>query len=148
MSITLSKLLLPQTVEGFGEQARVLTFLLGLIALLLSLGFFIGDGNQSTNYSLLFDLLSPKIWAVLFGIYGGIKVYQAFDKLPGYLRIITSIIGTWIWIYVFLSFVVFDQYPISPAELLILIPLACEAWELVLDIFNFKCRLGKRNLSV
>lgn len=132
-----------------GQQAKILTLLLGLTALLLASGFLFADDNNNSNYKILLELFNHKIWATIFFVYGSLKIYHLLDKLPHLLRVLTSICGLWIWIYVFLSFIVFDPSRISPAELLILLPLACEAGELVLDIFNLRlCGRSQRNPSV
>lgn len=137
-------------VEEAAQQAKVLTLLLGLTAILLSIGFLFGDPVNNSNYKIMLELFPHKIWAVIFCTYGVLKLFQILDKLPHIFRILTSVAGTWIWLYVFLSFVVFDVIPINPAELLIILPLACEAGELVLDIFNFRLCKGpsQRNPSV
>lgn len=137
------------TTNQLGQQAKTLTLLLGLTALLLAMGFLFGDSAGSSNYKILLELFDPKVWSMIFFAYGSLKIYHLLDRLPHLLRVATSVCGTWIWLYVFLSFVIFDPKGISPAELLVVLPLACEAGELVLDIFNLRlCRPSKRNPSV
>lgn len=131
------------------QQTRTFNFLIGLSALLLALGFLLGDSANNSNYIILLELFTAKTWAAIFCVYGTFKLFQLFEKLPHPVRILTSVIGVWIWIYVFFSFIVFDSVSLSPAELLIFLPLACEASELVLDIFNFRlCSRKNRNPSI
>lgn len=126
------------------QQTRTFNFLIGLSALLLALGFLLGDSANNSNYTILLELFNAKTWAAIFCAYGTLKLFQLFEKLPHLITILTSIIGVWVWIYVFFSFIIFDTATLSPAELLILLPLACEAGELVLDIFNFRL-YGRKN---
>lgn len=137
---------IPQQV---GQQAKILTLLLGLTAILLAIGFLFGDSANNSNYKILIELFNHKVWAVMLATYGVLKFFQLFEKLPHFIRILTSVVGIWLWLYVFLSFIVFDRLDFSPAELLIVLPLACEVGELVLDIFNFRLnRPNKRNPSI
>lgn len=137
---------IPQQV---GQQAKILTLLLGLTAILLASGFLLGDSANNSNYRILLELFDYKVWSVIWGAYGILKFFQLFEKLPYCVRITTSITGIWLWLYLFLSFIVFDRFDFSPAELLILLPLACEVGELVLEIFKFRLKgPNKRNPSI
>jgi len=137
-------------VNPLGQQAQILTLLLGVTALLLAVGFLFTDNIAlNSNYRILLELFNSTTWAGILFTYGAIKIYHLLDKLPHSIRILTSVFGTWLWLYIFLSFIVFDPTGASPAELLIFLPLACEAGELVLDIFNFRlCSPKQRNPSV
>lgn len=148
MSTILTNIASP-AVEQIRQQAKTFTLLLGLTALLLSLGFLFGDASNNSNYIILLELFDQHVWALIFAVYGTLKIFQLLEKLAHPLRITTSVVGTWLWIYAFLSFIVCDKLTFSPAELLIVLPLACEAGELVLDIFNFRlCSPSERNPSV
>lgn len=120
-----------------GQDAQLLSLVLSTTSILLALGFLVGD-SYSHNYEIMIELANPLTWSAIFFAYGIIKACQLLSDIPHTAKIFGSIIGCWLWIYMFLSFVVFDEYVPAPAEFLILLPLACEAWELVLDIFNFR----------
>lgn len=131
------------------HQVKVFALLLGVIAILLGLGFMLGDSSNSTNYTILLELFNSSTWTAIFFLYGCTKLLQFLDRLSYKLRVLTSMFGSWLWLYVLLSFMVFDPSKLSPAELLIILPLACEAGELVLDIFNLRlCSPSQRNPSV
>ena len=143
MILPLNNIDQPVLVLQVKQQTRTLTLLIGLSAILLALGFLLGDSTHNTNYAILLELFPPTTWGAIFSAYGVLKLLHILDKLPHSVKILTSIVGVWVWIYVFFSFIVFDTVRLSPAELLIILPLACEIGELVLDIFNF--RLCGRN---
>lgn len=107
-----------------------LHILLGIVSLLLSLGFFFGTGT-SLNYELLYHFISQTTWGIVFLVYSFIKTLGAFYKIPNILRLLNGIVGIWAWSYVFLSFTVFDPTALAPTELMLAAPILVEFWNLL-----------------
>lgn len=121
------------------------TFILGIVAILLSLGFYLSDGNNS-NYAAIRELMSFKLWGLTFSVYGGIKLARLLFGLNNYACICTSAIGVWLWTYVFFSFTIFDPVPMAPTEIMLLTPVLLELWTLVSIIYfcGTSCKQGKK----
>lgn len=112
-----------------------ITLLLGVLALLLSAGFFISSTNNS-NYTLLEALASFKVWASVFAIYGITKLWGCLYRIDYVIKVTTSIAGLWLWNYLILSFIVFDTTKLAPTEMMLIIVLICEVWDLTTNMFN------------
>ena len=117
-------------------QAHTMTLLLGICGLMLGIGFLVGDA-ANPNYATIISFASPNTWALGFFVYSIIKLYQTINRVPHVLKIANAVQGIWAWSFIFLSFVIFDPTPIAPTEIMLLVPLVSEVWELVIDIFNF-----------
>lgn len=133
------------SVYDASKSVKVLAWSLGLAALLLCCGFLFAN-SASQDYNFLLYLFNSKVWASIFFTYGTLKIYQAIKGIPYKLDLVTSIVGMWAWIYVFISVVVFDHRPFTPIEILLLLPVILEAWELVLDIFKTNQKLKKESI--
>ena len=108
---------------------------LALTSFLMAVGFLFGDGvNQ--NYALLYEVLPALTWSVLFSLYSGVKVATCISKINDTFKYLNSILGMWLWTTVFLSFVVYDETAMTPAELILLMPILTEVWVL-LSVFDF-----------
>lgn len=125
-----------------GQYALILSKVLGICALLLATGLYFGD-TSSSNYEILLELFSHETWAAIFALYGTAKIIQGSHRLPSGIDIVICAIGIWLWNYIFLSFVVFDFKNFTAIEILLLLPVACEVWELALEIFAFRVRRSK-----
>lgn len=118
-------------------QAHTMTLLLGVCGLALSIGFILGSPTNA-NYSTISSFADQSIWAFWFLIYSIIKLLQPLVRVWHSIKILNALQGIWAWSFIFLSFTVFDSTPIAPTELMLVIPIICELWELVVDIFNFR----------
>lgn len=119
----------------FCKQKIEINLLLAVAALMLSAGFMFAEGTNQ-NYRFIYDLLDPAAWSFVFLVYGLSKLAQATARIHRVLRYCFGAIGIWVWTFMFLSFSIFDDSPIAPAESLILIFAFAEAWVLlsVVDI--------------
>jgi len=118
-------------------ESKTITMLLGLIGMFLGLGFFIGD-SSSEDYLPLLALLDAESWGVVFLFYSTLKFSQILTKIHCRIKVFNSTMGMWLWTYILISFLFYDNKPISPAEILLAIPLVCEVIELVVDLFHHK----------
>lgn len=104
--------------------------------ILLAIGFFVGEATNQ-NYAMINAFASPAGWATLLIIYALIKLLSIIWIVPKSVCTMNGIFGIWMWNYIFLSFVVFDTTAISPAELLLLLPILIEFWAMI-DIPRIK----------
>lgn len=102
----------------------VVSMTLFSISSLLALGFLFGNVTNSTDYTYLNDKL---VWFSAFAAYGSIKFLQSLSRTPLCLRVGNSIIGLWLWCYIFVSFIVLDPTPMMPIEPILVLPIV---WEL------------------
>lgn len=91
---------------------------------LLTIGFLLGDISANSNYTAFNDKL---VWAAAFGSYSAVKLTQSLGRTPLCLRVITSILGLWLWCYLLISFILLDKGNMAPAEPILFMPLV---WEL------------------
>lgn len=114
-----------------------LRWTMGWIAIALASGFFFAQVSTS-NY-IAFNGFSPAwIWGVLFAAYGACHVTACLYKIPNWLSYCCGAMGLWLWNYLFLSFVVFDETPIQATEVMLALPIICEVWLLAEDIYRAK----------
>jgi hypothetical protein len=125
------------------QYVLILSKVLGISALLLATGLWLGD-TSSSNYAALLNAATNTTWALIFASYGIAKIIQSGHDLPNGVDILISVIGIWLWNYLFFSFVLLDTREFTAVELLLLLPVACEFWELALDIFAFRIRYKKK----
>jgi len=115
------------------EQSRIESKVILILAgFLLSIGFYVGDVSNQ-NYDLLNQFAKTSVWSILFGTYAITKFFAFVWNVPSFISKINSLFGIWLWNYVFLSFVIFDETMFSPAELLLLLPLLIEFWVMLDD---------------
>lgn len=109
--------------------------ILALTSFLMAFGFLFGEGvNQ--NYTLLYEVLPPVTWAAIFSLYSGVKVASCVTKVSNGFKYLNSTIGIWAWTTLFLSFVFYDSTAMTPAEMILLMPVLTELWVL-LSVFDF-----------
>lgn len=104
-----------------------LSFALGLVSILLSLGFFFANAHTE-NYQLMNTHGSPELWAILFFTYGGARVASSLYRFSNFARIWLTFIGLSVWSFLFISFVLVDITPLRPTELMLLLPILVEFW--------------------
>jgi len=107
------------------------TIMLCVTAFLLSLGFMFGIHDTNPDYKLIWQFGSSNFWCITFGLYSVIKGLSLFQNIDYRLNILNSILGLWGWLYICLSFTVFDTSPISPHELVFMAPVLAESWLLL-----------------
>lgn len=117
-------------------QIRTMSLILGLCGITLGLGFLVGDtGNP--NYHSIKEFAPISFWAFGFFTYGVIKLLHSVFRVHHSVKLLNALQGIWVWTFLFLSFSIFDSTPLAPTELLLIIPIICELWEIVIAIFNF-----------
>lgn len=124
------------------SDQTMISLVLFLMGILLSLGFVIGT-LPDENYATIHTLAHQYVWAVGFFIYGSLKLTQCIRRVPCFIKALTSIAGMWGWNYMILSFILIDTYPMSSAELLFFVPLACELWYLSSLIYVTKQNINR-----
>lgn len=118
-------------------HTRALTLLLGISGITLGLGFILGNTAEQ-NYAAVIQFAAPIYWALGLWVYGVLKILQSLGRMPAILKLLNALQGVWAWAFLFISFSIIDTAPITPTELLLIVPILCEAWELVVAIFNFR----------
>ncbi len=103
------------------------TLVLAVTAFVLSLGFLFGSGDNH-NYALIYQFAHRYFWFALFAVYGTIKAMSLWVRVDFRVNLLNSIAGLWAWLYLFLSFTVFDTTPVAPTEAMLVIPVIAEAW--------------------
>lgn len=116
-------------------HTRTLTLLLGLHGITLGIGFALGDITD-LDYTAVIQFAKPVYWAIGLWVYGILKVLQALSRMPATIKLLNALQGIWAWSFLFISFSIIDTAPITPTELLLVVPILCEVWELVVAIFN------------
>lgn len=124
-------------------QAQALTFMLSITALTMGLGFILGV-TTSASYADIVALGGDLVWASAFIGFGLLKLIQAVFRIHYFVKIGNSLLGIWLWSFLFLTFSVIGKAELSPLELLLVIPILCEAWEITMTIFNFRLFQGRR----
>jgi hypothetical protein len=117
----------------FGNQLGILLAAAGFI---LSIGFLVAD-ITCRNYDALLALMSPLSWAVGFGLYAIFKLATSTIWSNRALSIVVAFHGLWLWSYVAMSFLFFDPSPISPVELLLVMPILKEMLGIIQIIDRF-----------
>lgn len=107
------------------------TAMLCITALLLAFGFLVGNQDVSANYNLIWQFGSKYFWCFTFGIYAVVKAVSLYTNIDYRLNMLNSILGIWGWLYICLSFTVFDTTPVSPHEFLLVVPVLAESWLLL-----------------
>ncbi len=115
----------------------MLSAILGLVAMVLSIGFLTSTAN---DLILLKGIVDFPVWASFFSIYATLKLLGCLYRLFMYIKVFVSTMGLWLWSYLILSYMVFDKGPISPTDLVLITPLICEMWALIIILYNPKSR--------
>lgn len=105
-------------------------FILAVTAMLLAIGFFIGNGDNH-NYAMIYAFAHQYAWGMLFFVYSVVNFMTYWGRTAYITQMLTGIVGLWAWNYIFLSFTVFDTTPMAPTEALLAVPIVVEAWILL-----------------
>lgn len=119
------------------SETNAISVILGILGLLLGIGFIIGDTSNS-NFQSIVKFGTSWFWATGFLFYGIIKVCQPIIALPHWLSVFNALTGLWGWSYILLSFIIFDKTPTAPTEYMLLVPLLCELVMLASHIFDIR----------
>lgn len=111
------------------------TILLCLAGFALSIGFLVSS-VVNTNYSLLADFAPYEVWAGYFFVYSCFRLFLFIYPKSGFLPNAVSVYGLWGWLYIFLSFTVYDSTKVAPTELLLILPCLAEIWLIVRQSFR------------
>jgi hypothetical protein len=109
--------------------------LIGWIALSLGIGFLTAD-TTTDNYTALKEFTPVLVWAILFIGYGFEKLLGCVVHLPFKVVLGFSVIGLYLWGYVFISFVMFDNSVVQATEYMLMFPLITELWVVSKLIFD------------
>ncbi len=107
------------------------TLLLIVAAFALCIGFLIGNTEGNNNYELIFQFGNKYFWVSFFVAYALTKLLSLVKDVDYRAMVVNSVLGLWAWLYIFLSFTVFDTTDIAPTEALLVMPIITEAWLLL-----------------
>lgn len=94
---------------------------------LMTVGFFTGTVDN-TNYTMMYEFANRYFWSALFFIYALIKSVSLFFKVNLGVKLVNGMVGLWAWVYILLSFTVFDKTPMAPTEILLALPVITQSW--------------------
>lgn len=126
----------------FKTDITAVTFIIGWVAIFLSFGFYVSV-VETSNYSLLNNILPKTAWGILFNVYGAGLIYSSLYRVSKVSFSLLSISGIWLWSYLFFSFAIFDPTPIASTEWMLLIPIICQFWIFVSVIIYEKRKLDE-----
>lgn len=110
------------------SDLSALRWILGWVSLILSAGFFF-SGTDNHNYDLINIMAVKNVWGVLYFLHGMSMLYTALYKdCRFFVKCSFSVIGIWLWLYVFLSFTFYDPTPVKATEWLLFLPVMIEVW--------------------
>jgi len=119
------------------QQSQHHAILLTATALLLSLGFLIGNPVDQHNYIALYQLMSNMAWSFCFFVYAVIKFFQALKLIATTWTVIASMcLGVWLWSAIFVSSIILDPHAVAPTEFLLVTPLLLEVYQLAIDLYR------------
>lgn len=126
-------------------QVRSMSLILGVCGITLGLGFLVMD-TENPNYHSIKEFAPIGFWAAGFFTYGTIKVLHSVFRVHYSIKLFNALQGIWVWTFLFLSSSIFDSTPLTPTELLLVIPIICELWEIVIVIIisNFSTHPCRR----
>lgn len=119
--------MIARIVRLLTSDLSVIRWCIGWLALLLSAGFMLSE-SQNTNYEFLNSHASKMMWATLFALHGFLLLFLSLWHMPTFVTRTVSIVGLFLWTYVFLSFTFYDPTPINSTEWMLLLPMMIEMW--------------------
>ena len=99
----------------------------GLSALLYSFGLFFANSNNG-SYDLMIDHAPTYLWGTAFFVYGASKFVIATRPVCRPVLYSIVMLGCYLWLFTFLSFMNNSLRGPGPADLLILILVFLEVW--------------------
>lgn len=125
-------------------KQKSLTIGLALAGLLIGLGFLISPAKSFYYGQLLLDATESAWWGLLFIGYGLFKLSELYYKVWLWIKVSTTILATWLWFYLLLSLTVYDTRGLNPTDLLLILPIIAELFELS---YQFYCVKANRSLK-
>ena len=113
-----------ELVLGRKTETIIMLMFAGFLA---SIGFFIAD-VVNPNYASMYQFASQYFWSGLFFVYSSVKLLSLFLDLNFWIKMANGIVGLWAWMYILLSFTIFDVTPIAPTEALLALPVLTQSW--------------------
>lgn len=114
-------------------------WLLGWAAVYLALGFWTAEVSTD-NYLALKQFAPVAAWAALFTVYGLDKLYSCLFDTPFFTKVLSAVVGLYLWGYLVISFVFFDATDVQATEYMLIFPLLCELWvfsKLIFDVIHY-----------
>ena len=115
------------------------TAMLCIASWLMAVDFITGVHDRSVDYIAIWQLGSKYFWCYTFALYALIKTITIFGDIDYRIALVNGVVGLWGWLYICLSFMLFDTSTISPHELVFLLPVIAESWLLL----SYQKRGGK-----
>jgi hypothetical protein len=103
-------------------------------------------GSNDHNYQLLTQTAPVWTWMLSLAVYAWLCVLPDRQYTP-LSALALSVGGLWQWMYIFLTFNVYDTYPTSSAEFLVVLPVLFETWKIILQYILYKPLGGPQNAS-
>lgn len=117
----------PRLSELVQSRKTETVILLMCAGYLMVVGFLTGSVDNP-NYTMMYDFANRYFWASLFFVYSVIKTVSLFFKVSLWTKLVNGMLGLWAWVYILLSFTVFDKTPIAPTEILLALPVITQSW--------------------
>lgn len=127
--------LINRTIQLVTVQKTEAILMMISAGFLSAIGFFFGITHENSNYELMFGFMSQYLWAMLFFIYASVKSVGLFFEVNYIAKVINGVVGLWAWVYMFLSFTFFDQAPLTPTEILLLMPVVVQSWLILSTVY-------------
>lgn len=124
-------------------KQKSLTIGLAMAGFLIGLAFLLAPAKPS-NYGALLDIANTTWWASVFFSYAIFKTTEIFYQVYTWLKVITTVLSTWLWFYFLLSLTIYDTQALAPTELLLVLPIVAELFELS---YQFYCVRANRSLK-
>ena len=101
-------------------------------------------GSNEHNHRLL-DQTAP-VWSWM----ASLATYALLCILPSkhytqWSALTLSVVGLWQWMYIFLTFNVYDTHATSSAEFLVVLPVLFETWKIILQSILYKPLWSKQH---
>lgn len=129
MKITnkIKRAFLTRLAELIQSRKTETVILLMCAGYLMAVGFFTGTVDNP-NYTMMYEFANRYFWSILFFVYALIKSVSLFFKVNLKVKLLNGMIGLWAWVYILLSFTVFDKTPMAPTEILLALPVITQSW--------------------
>lgn len=121
------------------SERTMINTLLGILGLLVSAGYLLGDASHAH-----YTILPIRLWATAFMLYGILKIHGCLYRTPVLAKGISSIYGLWLWTYLVLSYTIFDVSSIRPLEYMLFATILYELWALIIIIYYYLHPLYRR----
>lgn len=116
-----------------------------LCAVVLVFGLLCTGSNEH-NYQLLDETAPVWTWILTLAAYALLCWLPSSHYTP-LSAMSLSVVGLWQWLYIFLTFNVYDPHPTSTAEFLVVLPVLFETWKIVLQSILYKPLWSAKNAS-